>query len=203
MRGERAVRWVQRAATPARVSLVFVAAVAFSVWFFAAGPYEEMRPLGGVPDERFGDGPGDHLRSLGAMGEDGRAAYRTFLLADLAFPLLHALWLTGFLALATRTWRALPDAAVAAPVLALLFDWLENGAFLTLLAQHPEPSIAVAGAAVVFQWLKLAANLAAGLLALAFVAHLIMHPVRRRPVKRSRRDHGRAGGDRDRSRGRR
>ena len=194
----RWVRAVQRVATPGRVFWAFVAAVAFSAWFFAAGPHADMRPFGGVPDERFGDSAGDHLESLDAMGTDGRGAYRTFLLADLAFPLLHAVWLTGFLAVATKRWRALPDVAVAAPVLALLADWLENGSFGLLLAQHPDPSGAVAVAAVGFQWLKLAANVVAALLALAYVAHLVMHPVRRRPARRSAK--GSRGRTQDRSR---
>ena len=171
---------VRRAATGRRVILALLVAMAFNVWFFSVGPYGQMQEHGGILDERFGDSAKDHLDSLEALGDDGRSAYRSFLFADLVYPLLQAMWMTGLLALVAKRWRAFPALLLLAPAAALVSDWIENLAFLALLGQYPDTSHGVAVVAVVFQWSKLLWNAVAVLAALAFVAKLIMNPIRRR-----------------------
>lgn len=154
--------------------------MAFSAWFFAVGPYADMRDHGGIVDERFGSGPDDVRQAIDEMGPPGRDAYRVFLLWDLLFPLLHAAWMAGSIAVGTRRWKALPLPAIGLPVLALLSDWIENLAFLVLLAEHPGMSYGVAVVAMVAMHAKLAFHVAAALVMLAIVVWMVMHPVTRR-----------------------
>ncbi len=165
----------------------------FNVWFFTVGPYGQMQEQGGILDERFGDSASDHLDSLEALGDDGRAVYQRFLLVDLVYPLLQAMWMTGLLALISRRWRRLPEWTVATPALALVSDWSENLAFLALLGQFPDSSHALAVVAVVFQWSKLIWNALAVLAVVAYVAWLVMNPVRRKRATGSAKGKGKSG----------
>ncbi len=174
------VQSLQRIATGRRVLLMLAVAMAFNVWFFTIGPYGQMQDHGGILDERFGDSGQDHLDAIDAMGQEGRADYRAFLVADFVYPLLQALWMTGLLAWVSRRWRAFPSLLLLAPALAWVSDGVENLAFLGLLAQHPSGSLGLAKVAVVFQWSKLIWTLVSVMAAASYVVHLVMNPVRRR-----------------------
>lgn len=186
LRGWRGVQWVhaaaarvREAATARRILVAVLVAFAYSAWFFL-GPYADVSPHGGIVDERFGISGGEAREHIDDLGPDGREAYRTFLLADLVFPLLHASWITGFLAVGRSAWKALPAWVLGLPVLALLADWLENGMLLLLLAQHPAMSGAAAGVGVVALHVKFAANAVALLFVVLVVGRMVMDPMGRR-----------------------
>ncbi len=173
---------VQRFATTRLSLAAFLAAVAFSAWFFL-GPYAAMGEHG-ITDERFGIGPDGIRSAIDGMGPSGRDAYGPLLAADLVFALLHVAWMVGFIAIGTKRWKGLPRQAMALPAIALVFDWIENAAFFVLLAQHPDTSHTVAVIAAVALHAKFAAYAAAVVVMAAIVGWMVVHPVQRVPRHR-------------------
>ncbi len=175
--------WWQRATTSGRVSLVFVAYLVFSILFFMLGPFGDVEAAGGIVDDDFGAGAADVLDAVAALGDDGRSAYQTFLLGDMAFTLLQGAWMAGFILLGMRQWRSLPGWTPLVPVAATAFDVVENLAFLAILQS---PSTAAAWLAVVAMHLKLVAVIASILAVLAVLGWWLSHPVRRQPRRPTR-----------------
>lgn len=174
---------LQRLATTPRTLVAFTAAMVFSAWFLLAGPYAAMDGHT-IVDERFGSGPDEIRGAIDEMGAAGRDAYGTFLAVDLLFPVVHAAWMVGFIAIGAKRWKRLPRAAMAVPVLTVLFDWAENAAFFVLVATHPDMPYSVAAIAMVALHAKFASYAAAWLVMAAIVGWMVMHPVQRLPRHR-------------------
>ncbi|MCL2812397.1 MAG: hypothetical protein FWD25_11010 [Clostridia bacterium] len=96
---------------------------------------------------------------LTALGTEGRAFYLTKIMPlDFPFPLAYMLFYVGWIALllqqaATKAWC---KHLLFVPVLAMVFDWIENIGIITMLRHYPNlPSWAVVTAST-FGLLKMA-----------------------------------------------
>lgn len=175
--------WLKLMATGRRVVIVFIAAMAFNAWFFTAGPYAQMAEHGGIIDERFGSSANEIARDAETYNATAAHDYRTFLGFDVLFPVLQSAWLLGFLAIGTVRWKRLPDAVMAFPIAAILFDWIENLAILNLL--RAEPWTGMAALAFAAMHLKLVASAAGFIVAIVLLGWYVSNPVQpKRGIKR-------------------
>jgi hypothetical protein len=110
------------------------------------------------PDMSFYYSAGDLYDMAEAYGESGRAAYvRARFTFDLVWPLVYALFLTTAV-----SWiydRALPAGSAwrlvnLLPLVAALFDYLENIATSLVMLRFPEPTAVVDVLAPVFTMVK-------------------------------------------------
>lgn len=131
----------------------------------------------GSPDTSFFYSPEDLYSFAQAYGPEGRAAYvRARFTFDLVWPLVYTFflatgisWLLGRVFEPDSSWRL----ANLAPLLALLFDYLENSATSLVMLRYPELTPAAAWLAPVFtliKWLFVYGSF--GLLLVAAVAAL-------------------------------
>ena len=128
------VRWVARLATWRVWTLSAAVYTAYAGAFFATTAsfaIPHVRALCGQPplDMRTTSSAADVNGFLEACGTAGREAYRALQLADLAYPLVFAVFLASSLAMVLS--RLLPDrpgvlALALLPFLASAFDYTEN-----------------------------------------------------------------------------
>ncbi len=146
-----------------------------------------QRPL----DMRFFTSGEDVTSFLDGCGPDGRTSYRNMQIADLFYPAVVGLFLASSLSLAigrlTRRGSSLVLLA-SIPLVASLFDYLENGFAWLALARYPAPAptdgvLGYASAAkTITSWVS-------GLLLIGFVVALGLQAIRRRMQQ----DHDRSG----------
>lgn len=112
----------------------------------------------GTPDLSFYYSAGDLYRIAEAYGEQGRDAYiRARFTFDLLWPLVYTFFLTTAISwVYSKAFK--PDSywqrANLAPVLGMLFDYLENISTSLVLFRYPEPTPVVDWLAPVFTSLK-------------------------------------------------
>jgi hypothetical protein len=112
----------------------------------------------GSPDLSLYYSPGDLYRMAEAYGEEGRARYiQARFTFDLVWPLVYTLFLVT--AISWLFARAFPpdsgwQRANLAPLLAALFDLLENVSTSLVMLRYPDPTPVVDGLASVFTLLK-------------------------------------------------
>jgi hypothetical protein len=118
--------------------------IPFAFVFFAstaafAVPEVEAACGQAPPDMRFYSTGDDIVGFLDACGPVGRSAYRNMQLADLVYPAIVGLFLASSLALATRrlSGRNSLRWVAAVPLLATLFDYLENAFAWLAITAHP------------------------------------------------------------------
>jgi hypothetical protein len=132
----------------------------------------------GVPDLERGFTADELYARFGAYGDEGRALYLRAELVDLVYPLAYGFFFAFLIALAARRvlvagspWRLL----CLAPLATMIFDYLENTCFFTVLLRWPARHDLVAHLASGFnlgKWTCCAVTVPTiiiGLLALAFV----------------------------------
>ncbi len=170
-------QWLQKAATGGNLVAALVLWLGFSVFLFNAGAYQSVQAAAGgakLLEERFGytsTQAGDFLQTL---GNDGRAAYRSFQFWDGLNALLMAVAFT--LALAFALSRLLfarnPLRLIAfLPLLAGLCEWAENAALLSMLSSFPNEAPTVCSMASALTRMKLALGFSVmPLTVLAFLA---------------------------------
>ena len=169
---ERRVGWPVWAVTAA-VFVVFLAVV------LPAEADRSLEALGTseVPDSSLFYTAADLERLAGEYGEDGRAYYiRSRFTFDVVWPLAYGAFLQASLLVASRrtVLGRLPGPVIAAPILAMLFDLLENSSASLVMARYPDPTPLVAQAAPLFtltKWALIAASF--GLIAAGGIADLI------------------------------
>lgn len=110
----------------------------------------------GPVDLTFGFNPGRTLQMVADYGDAGRAYYKqVILIVDSAFPIVYALI---FAVLITLIYRKLLMGPVRylnlVPFIAMVFDFLENFAIVSLLNHYPEQSVFMASLCEVFKLLK-------------------------------------------------
>lgn len=138
-------RWVARLASWRVWSVSAVVYAVYAVAFFrstATFAIPRVEALCGEPplDVRFTSDAAEVNGFLGACGSAGRDAYHAMQLADLAYPLVFAVFLASSLALVlTRLAPTRPRLLVLAalPFLASSFDYLENAFAWRALAAFP------------------------------------------------------------------
>ncbi len=175
--------WLDRLetwATSWRVVLVTTVLVAITIPWLAIGPITDVEPHGGILDDQWGLTPTEAYDALAAMGSDGRTAYRTFLIWDLAYPLLYAPALALIIAGGTRTLlrtRHPLRYVIALPLVAGAMDWLENLGYLVALARFPDSQGGIAWATTVASHLKYALISVAVTLAILSIVSLLVQAV--------------------------
>jgi len=112
----------------------------------------------GSPDMSFYYTAQDLYRMAEAYGEEGRAAYiRARFTFDLIWPLVYTFFLATAISWLHR-WAAasarLPRRLNLAPVLAALFDYLENVSTSLVMLRYPQPTVVVDALASIFTVLK-------------------------------------------------
>jgi hypothetical protein len=159
-RGSRG--WVPWAVLGAFVVMAYLIGVSRQVPFSA----EYIRNLSGgqVLDVRFAYSPSEGAVALRALGDVGRRHYNFFQIADVAFLVIYAVALSSAIFALLRRGRLAAVFALV-PVVAAIFDVLENIGVFVALRTYPDPSRAVLFAASVFG----AAKLILFILALALV----------------------------------
>lgn len=155
--GAGPIRWFHRTATPMRLALATLVSTLIRYAVMPRLGAEVMNSPGAGPlDLKFAYSPAEAFATIDAFTDQGRAAYRLFLLsADIAYPISYTLmfgWAIVLLARGTRlapvSWPLIP------PLLLLGFDLLENTSIVALLSAYPAKSMALAIAASVFTTLK-------------------------------------------------
>lgn len=141
--------------TPRRTVALVLAWAAFQGLFVWAG--SQSPPNAGGPPDFLVFASVDELRAcLEALTEAGRAAYVRTCAIDMVYPLVYGGLLVAVLALLSRTSRLL-----WLPVVAVVFDYVENVGFLRAMATWPEPSNTVLSIATVANSVKWSAAAAA------------------------------------------
>ncbi|MEZ5143597.1 MAG: hypothetical protein R2726_13925 [Acidimicrobiales bacterium] len=143
-----------------------------------------------APDVRFTTSADDLASFLAACGDVGRAAYRDLQLLDLAYPAALGLFLGASLALLLPRTVAADHARarllIAVPLLAAVFDYLENAAAWVLLTRFPDEPSTVLHLLGVASAAKQLASWASALLVLACLAGaLVQRVTRHAPVPSS------------------
>jgi len=179
---------ISNLATGRAVLFALLVWLAAGMALFLFGPYQTVLELAqGLTalDERLGYSWQDAMILFATLGEAGRRAYRTFLIADVGNALLFAsaftlasVFLAGRLGVLHRRIALL----ASLPGLVGLVDLVENGALFLALFTFPnvsESTIAIASAAT-------SAKLVLGAVtALAVALGLVAWGVRRTPSRRT------------------
>lgn len=168
--------WIASAALFVPFAFVFFASpAAFAI------PAVEAACGQAPPDMRFYSSGDDVVSFLDACGPAGRNAYQNMQLADLVYPAIVGLFLASSLALATKRLSARHSLRWVAvvPLVAALFDYLENAFVWLAINSHPEAIVTneVLGFASAA---KTSLSWAAGLTLLTCLAILGVHAVRGR-----------------------
>ena len=101
-----------------------------------------LRTTGGanILDSEFGYSTDKAYQMLTALGGEGRSFYLTKILPiDFPFPFAYMLCYVGWIALLIKhsTTKKLCKYLLLAPVLAMLFDWIENVGIIAMLKHYP------------------------------------------------------------------
>ncbi len=105
-----------------------------------------------ILDFKFGYSTADAHNIITALGEQGRAFYLAKIIPiDFPFPLAYMLCYAGWIALLVKHVAPLGAAKLllVLPLLAMLFDWIENIGIIFILTQYPdiaEKAVALASA---------------------------------------------------------
>jgi hypothetical protein len=153
----RLSRWLQRNST----GWVALAALLVFVAFSALALPRQSRPqasAAGTPDLSLFYSKGDLYRWAEAYGEQGRRDYvRARFTFDVAWPLVYTFflataisWLCGKAFQPGSRWQL----ANLAPVLGMLFDFMENITTSLVMARFPQPTPVIDALAGVFTLLK-------------------------------------------------
>ena len=126
----------------ATVFTILFAALYILINFSGVGVAGLMKITGGasILDFEFGYSYEKALNMLTALGTEGRVFYQTkILVIDFPFPFSYMLFYTGFIALLTKhiTPKKLFGYLLFVPVLAMLFDWMENIGIIAMLNNYP------------------------------------------------------------------
>lgn len=127
--------WIASAALFVPFAFVFFASpAAFAI------PEVEAACGQAPPDMRFYSSGDDVVSFLDACGPVGRNAYQNMQLADLVYPAIVGLFLASSLALATKRLSARNSLrwVVVIPLVATLFDYLENAFAWLAIASYPK-----------------------------------------------------------------
>lgn len=165
--------WIASAALFVPFAFVFFASpAAFAI------PEVEAACGQAPPDMRFYSSGDDVVSFLDACGPAGRNAYQNMQLADLVYPAIVGLFLASSLALVTKRLSARNSLRWVAvvPLVAALFDYLENAFAWLAINSYPETIVTneVLGFASVA---KTSLSWAAGLTLLACLAILAIRAV--------------------------
>ncbi len=145
-------------------SWVVLIALALLLYFFLrvlpdqAAQVERYAGEVGSPDTTFGYSAADLYRMAEVYGPEGRQAYvRARFTFDLVWPLVYTAFFVTAIGWLYR--RAFPagsrwQRANLFPFLALMLDYLENGAAALVMARYPFPTPVVAELTPVFTVLK-------------------------------------------------
>ena len=151
------VNWLHRTATLGRLLMIAIVSVALRYGLMPRmGAKLMSTPHAGPLDLMFAYTPTEAFAHIAALGDEGRLAYRLFLVtADFAYPISYTLlfaWLIVMLKRKTR-WEGsrLP---VMLPLLVFGFDMLENTSVVALLFAYPSQPVSLALAASIFTTLK-------------------------------------------------
>ncbi|GAB3718539.1 hypothetical protein GCM10027592_61590 [Spirosoma flavus] len=139
------------------------------------------KPIGPI-DLTFGFNPTRTLAMVADYGPTARSFYaQTELTTDLIYPLVYSLLLAVLLTMVFR--HKLNRRFIILPLFALLFDYLENAAIVTLLTTYPTQSLGVAVLCEVVKLAKwLSFVLAIGLIGYGLVLKGINQTNQRRTV---------------------
>ncbi len=143
--------------------LWLVTALVFATFLVAVLPgvartTVEMTGTSASPDGSYLYTAEDLYRWAAAYGEEGRAYYvRSRFTFDVVWPLVYGLFLQVSLLLASRATvvvARLPSVLVFTPVIAVLFDFLENTSAALVMARYPATTPVAAHAAPVLTFVK-------------------------------------------------
>ncbi|MFM7333110.1 MAG: hypothetical protein ACKO2N_24145 [Tabrizicola sp.] len=170
-------RIANRLSRPVPLIVLFLLMVGFSTLMNAPG-----LPTSGAEFERLSGGPAfdfatggytdqDFLAQMTRAGAEGTRVYRNFMLLDLVFPAIYALFWLGLLSRATRTASPTAQRVLILPVVTAAIDYLENLLVALNLAALPTPS---AGMVTLASASTQAKFIATGLLLAAAVVTLLL-----------------------------
>lgn len=139
---------------------LILAAFAVEIFFFSTlAPRMQAQIPAGPLDLKFLYTPDQAFALVDSYGEEARTAYRTFeLTADIIHPIAYLLFYGLLMSVLLQ--RAFPSTSRlqqfnVAPVIAWVFDMIENVCIITLLSVHPSEPVAiaiVAGIATPLKW---------------------------------------------------
>lgn len=151
------LNWLHRSATLGRLLLIAVISGALRYGLMPRmGAKLMSAPDAGPLDLMFAYTPTEAFAHIAALSDEGRQAYRLFLVtADFAYPVSYTLlfaWLIVMLKRKTRWQEA--RFPVILPLLVFGFDMLENTSVVALLSAYPDQPVSLALAASIFTTLK-------------------------------------------------
>lgn len=158
---EQVLRWLQRRVTWPVALVLFGAQIVVSVLFFSFGWAPPLQTLAdhALVDTQFAYSADELYRTLGAYGEEGRAAYRDYLIQiDFLYGTLSGLAFAVVLLAVSRSLRRLGGLFLILallPVLMTFFDYAEDLTLISILAEFPDVLIPLAGLASLFTSIKL------------------------------------------------
>jgi hypothetical protein len=91
---------------------------------------------------------------LERMGDNGRGFYLRLLLIDLIFPISYCLFMISCIFLLSSRVYRFADRLALAPIIALLFDYLENASIIVILTNYPNELVSLVQAASIFTIIK-------------------------------------------------
>lgn len=157
---EQALRWLRKRVTW-RVALLLFGVQTVATMIVSAGWAPQLRALGDhlLIDMMFAYSADDLYRTLGAYGEEGRAAYAAYLTQiDFLYGTLSGLAFATVLLAVSRSLRRLSGLFLVLallPMLMTLFDYAEDLTLLAILGQFPEFVIPLASLASLLTSVKL------------------------------------------------
>ena len=156
----RLSEWLRRASNGWVALGALIIFVLFSVLVLPGQSATAETTSGGAgsPDMSFVYSAQDLLRMAEAYGEQGRDAYvRARFTFDLVWPLVYGFflvtsisWVFGRAFAADSRWQLVN----LAPLMGMLFDYLENVSTSLVMMRYPDPTPVVAGVAPVFTLAK-------------------------------------------------
>lgn len=151
------LNWLHRTATPGHLLMIAIVGVALRYGLMPRmGATLMSTPQAGPLDLMFAYTPTEAFAHIAALSDEGRQAYRLFLVtADFAYPISYVLlfaWLIIMLKRNTR-WEG-SSFPVAPPLSVFGFDMLENVSIIGLLTTYPAQPVALALTASIFTTLK-------------------------------------------------
>ena len=150
-------QWLQRYSTGRVALLALIVFIAFSVLALPRQSRSQVSEAG-TPDLSLYYSRGDLYRWAEAYGEQGRQDYvRARFTFDVAWPLVYTFFLvTAISWLCAKAFEPASRWQLAnlAPVLGMLFDFLENIATSLVMARYPQPTPVLDSLAGVFTLLK-------------------------------------------------
>jgi hypothetical protein len=157
---KRLSKWLSRVSSAWLTLTALVVFVLFTalVLPWQAASAERNTADAGTPDLSFYYSDGDLYRMAEAYGEQGRETYiRVRFTFDLLWPLVYTFFLTTAISwLNARAFRedSLWQRANLAPVLGMVFDYLENISTSLVMLRYPQPTPVVDWLAPIFTSVK-------------------------------------------------